>query len=50
MPISQAVMYFKIQNGIIMEVEVKENFDSEAKANGFDDNSEYDFQDEIIPF
>jgi len=50
MPISQAIMHFRIQNGIITEVEVKEELNSNAKANGFDDNSEYEFQDEIIPF
>jgi hypothetical protein len=31
-------------------VEVKEELNSNAKANGSDDNSEYDFQDEVIPF
>jgi hypothetical protein len=50
MPISQAIMHFKIQNGIIMQVEVKEELASGEKANGFDDNSEYEFQDDIIPF
>jgi hypothetical protein len=50
MPISQAIMHFRIQNGIITEVEVKEELNSNAKANGSEDNSEYDFQDEVIPF
>ncbi len=50
MPISQAIMHFRIKNGIITEVEVKEERNSDAKANGFEDGSDYDFQDEIIPF
>jgi hypothetical protein len=50
MPISQAIMHFRIQNGIITEVEVKEELNSNAKANASEDNSEYDFQDEVIPF
>ncbi len=50
MPISQAIMHFRIQNGIITEVEVKEEHNSNAKANGSDDHSECDFEDEVIPF
>jgi hypothetical protein len=44
-------MHFKIQNGIITEVNVKEEeSNSDTKANGVDKDSGYDFQDEIIPF
>ena len=50
MPISQAIMHFKIKNGIITEVEVKEELSSDARANGFEDSSGYDVQDEVIPF
>jgi len=51
MPISQTIMHFKIQNGIITEVNVKEEeSNSDTKANGVDKDSGYDFQDEIIPF
>jgi len=51
MPISQTIMHFKIQNGIITEVNVKEEeSNSDTKANGAEKDSGYDFQDEIIPF
>jgi hypothetical protein len=50
MPISQAIMYFRIHNGIITEVEVKEELNSDAKVNGLEDDSSYNFQDDIIPF
>ena len=51
MPISQTIMHFKIQNGIITEVNVKEDeSNSDTKANGVEKDSGYDFQDEIIPF
>jgi hypothetical protein len=50
MPISQTIMHFRIKNGIMMEVEVKEEINSESKANGFEGNIDYDSQDETIPF
>ncbi len=51
MPISQTIMHFKIQNGIITEVNVKEDdSNSDTKANGVEKDSGYDFQEEIIPF
>ncbi len=50
MPISQAIMYFRIHNGIITEVEVKEELKSNAKANGLEDDNDYNFQDDVIPF